>query len=452
MVRRSVAVWGLLLCACDSGAESAPVIEAPSAEVEADAPDPVTGRVVLQDLLRTTRSRVTVSSRVDNDKDAPEHLVDGRADTAWNSRTGDLGAWVRFEVPAAARVKRVLLTAGFDRASKAGDAFLQNHRVSKVAVEREGKLVGVHDLDPNDRKPQAIELDEAGGAFEIRVLQTVPGTERRFREIAISELSVLGTVPDDALIADSTPDVEAEGEAALGRPTSFERLFAEAPYPTIEALCAKHLAISTPQVEAALKQDGADVFLSGVSPFCRAELPRRAPYLGAPYEVRILDGMEDVAFVSRLVVKTGAGWFPTDVVFERTYPGPGCGQSGGFEIEATGVEARGSAVRVDFIKRRGEWLHLDERNWEAAARTRVVCRPGAREVTCRSALIAATTADLDWRTESNDTGRWSLVPPRWLWTRDVTVEDTGSLRLGPCVDAAGDHVACALAAERWLAR
>ena len=42
------------------------------------------------DLLHVVPCVVAVSSKVDNPKDFPEHLVDGKNETAWNSKTGDL--------------------------------------------------------------------------------------------------------------------------------------------------------------------------------------------------------------------------------------------------------------------------------------------------------------------------------------------------------------------------
>src|SRR5689334_7769770 len=56
------------------------------------APDAATAVV---DLLHHTAAAIAVSSNVDNPHDFPEHLVDGKRDTAWNGRTGDLvGAWI----------------------------------------------------------------------------------------------------------------------------------------------------------------------------------------------------------------------------------------------------------------------------------------------------------------------------------------------------------------------
>jgi hypothetical protein len=78
-------------------------------------------------LLVSAPTTVAVSSTVDNAKIVPAHLVDGKLDTAWNSRTGDLvGAWVAVRVPKEAHVTSIKLTAGFVKSDKTGDLFAMN--------------------------------------------------------------------------------------------------------------------------------------------------------------------------------------------------------------------------------------------------------------------------------------------------------------------------------------
>ena len=113
----------------------------------------------LVDLLYETPSTVAVSSRVDNPKDFPEHLVDHRPETAWNGKSGDLvGGWIAFRVPEDAQVKEVLLTVGFDRKSEKEDLFTSNVRVTKVRISRAGKQLREVALDPEVRTPQALSL------------------------------------------------------------------------------------------------------------------------------------------------------------------------------------------------------------------------------------------------------------------------------------------------------
>lgn len=109
VLRCSLLLLGLTGCGKDAGTSSpAPPTPVPSTTASAPAADPVV------DLLHTVMATVAVSSKVANPKDFPEHLVDGRADTAWNGGTGDLNGFIAFRVPAASRVTRIELTVGFD--------------------------------------------------------------------------------------------------------------------------------------------------------------------------------------------------------------------------------------------------------------------------------------------------------------------------------------------------
>ncbi len=402
------------------------------------------------DLLHRTLASVTVSSRVENATDAPEHLVDRRAETAWNSKSGDLTPSITVHVPARAWVRRFELTVGYDRVTPRGDQFVKNHRVAKVAVERGGEVVGVFELDPNERKPQSIPIDRQGGTFILRVLETRAGTEPRFREVTLSELAVLGLAPDEVLAPDAMPHVAVEG--AAGNRGTFATWFDDAPYASLDEMCRRHTAISAPQIAAAQAAEPNDHFVMELRPGCSIDAAVPAVTLPAPYEIRVLNGMEDVAWIERVVVRTERGWFPTDVVLDTSPLGPGCGQAGMELLEGATVEPRTAILSFDYVKRRAEWLRLDTGAWEAATRTRVACRADARGVACRSATIAATTEDLGWHNASIETGVWNAVPERWQWTRGAKLEADGSFRLGPCVDEQGGHVKCDPSAERWLLR
>jgi hypothetical protein len=148
------------------------------------------------DLLRAAPSRVAVSSTVDNAKIKPEHLVDGDLGTAWNSRTNDLvGAWIAFRVPATATVASIKLTVGFTKVDrKLGDLFTQNPRIKKVEVKRDRRSLGQFVLDPDNRELQTIVIQQAGGDYQLTVLELVPGTKTAWRETSISELQVWGSL------------------------------------------------------------------------------------------------------------------------------------------------------------------------------------------------------------------------------------------------------------------
>jgi hypothetical protein len=148
-------------------------------------------------LLVSTPTTVAVSSTVANASIVPEHLVDGKLSTAWNSQTGELvGAWIAVRVPADARVKTIKLTAGFtQKDKKLGDLFTLNPRIKKVRVMQGGKTIVEKALDIENRGLQEIPVDLAGGDFEIRVLEIEPGKKKTWRETCVSELEVWGTTP-----------------------------------------------------------------------------------------------------------------------------------------------------------------------------------------------------------------------------------------------------------------
>jgi hypothetical protein len=214
--------------------EAAPIAVA-STFAPAEAP--------LSDLLHATRASVAVSSNVDNPRDYPEHLVDGRPETAWNGRTGDLvGGFVKFQVPDDAQIDHLEMSAGFDKIGKDGDLFTMNHRIKRVRVLREGKLVREHTFDIDVRAPQSIPIRAAGGTFKIEVLETIPGSKKDWRELCVSELRVLGTPGASALAKPATPIV------TIGMlPHEYEKLTRDANaqtrkllgdiFPSLEAFC-----------------------------------------------------------------------------------------------------------------------------------------------------------------------------------------------------------------------
>ncbi len=176
------------------------------------APKPTAPPVV--DLLQATESDVAVSSNVDNPKDFPEHLLDGKPDTAWNGKTGDLHGWISFRVPNDAQVARILLTAGFDKKNADGDLFTMNHRIKKIRVTRNGELVGEQALDIEKRTLQSMKIDKPGGTYKIEITETEPGSKKEWKELTVSELRVLGTPGKTGLR--TTPRIPDVRVGALG--------------------------------------------------------------------------------------------------------------------------------------------------------------------------------------------------------------------------------------------
>ena len=216
----------------------------------ANAPDG--GKAALPDsLLDLVQGKIAVSSSVFNPKDFPEHLIDGRADTAWNSKTGDLGGWIAFRVPTDAKVDHIEMNVGFDKIARDGtDLFTANHRIKRVALEREaggGKFVLVREvtLDPNVRGLQNIAVSSPGGAFRVRVLETVPGTKKAWKELTVSEFRVVGD-PATAVRAREPLRVGVGSLDAKIEEMKFEDVeesqLGQEAFPSIDALCNKFIA------------------------------------------------------------------------------------------------------------------------------------------------------------------------------------------------------------------
>jgi hypothetical protein len=153
------------------------------------------------DLLMETEVKITVSSRVDNPRDYPEHLVDGRPETAWNGKTGDLNGWIEVEIAPSARVVAIAITAGFDKKKGSEDLFAENHRIKRLRVSRDGAVLKEVTLDTDERAPQSIPVDAAGGIYRLEVLETVPGTKKEWKELVVSDLKFYGN-PGTARLAE----------------------------------------------------------------------------------------------------------------------------------------------------------------------------------------------------------------------------------------------------------
>lgn len=239
MRRRAAWLLGGLL-ACRPTATEAPSADAAATHtgVADAAEDAGPAREPTDDLLHHTEATVTVSSRVDNPRDFPEHLVDGKAETAWNGKTGDLGGWIEITVPAEATATAIALTAGFDK----GGLFEANHRIARLLLSRDGKTTKEVRLDVNVRAPQRIAIDDPrpGGTYRLQVLETKPGTKTAWEELVVSELAVYGRA-GKARVPTHLPKVTvAPGSAppphlaAPGEPAHPERRTGK----SVPALCA----------------------------------------------------------------------------------------------------------------------------------------------------------------------------------------------------------------------
>lgn len=407
----------------------------------------------LVDLLYRTRASVAVSSNVLNVHDYPEHLIDRRPETAWNGKTGDLTAHIELRVPATARVRRVLITPGYDKVGKDGDLFAMNHRLKRVAIDREGARIAEVTLDPESRAAQPIELDVPGGTFVITPLETVPGSNPKWREIVVSELVVLGTAPDDELLPPAMPPVSIGALDARVVPRGpLAALRAAAPYPTIEAYCARVFAQLAREREARKQSGREDTFLDELEPVCEAaKIDLSKPSFAAPFvDAKLLTALEGLDLVTRLAVRTTAGWFPTDVALRTIPRGPGCGQWYTFAI--TSLRAEASKELLVAIDKHTAYCSPGIAAEEAAGSFVVACRVGADDkLDCKQHLVASFEGDCSFMTRGEGP-RFAAKPPAWDWTRAVVADERGGVRLLPCVDGKGVEVACDLRNAALLGR
>lgn len=186
---RFAATLGLLLVTgCKKAPAPAPAADAGAVVATVDAGAPAAEP--LDDLLHQAPTTVTLSSRVDNPRDYPEHIADGKPGTAWNGKTGDVAGWIEIAIPPGATATSIGITAGFDK----GDLFTQNLRIRRLALLRDGKELKEVTLDAERRTKQAITIDAPapGGTYRLVVRETVPGTKKAWRELVVSELAVLG--------------------------------------------------------------------------------------------------------------------------------------------------------------------------------------------------------------------------------------------------------------------
>ncbi|HEU4537348.1 MAG TPA: hypothetical protein VFS00_24680 [Polyangiaceae bacterium] len=349
----------LALGGCKAGGEAPPT--GGSTGPAPSAPTPVASAQMakpapLVDLLHETAAEVAVSSNVRNPHDFPEHLVDGRPETAWNGKTGDLvGGWVAFRLPSGVRVRRIELSAGFDKTSPAGDLFTMNHRVRRVRVSHDGKTLFERDLDPAIRAPQPLDLERprGGGVYRIEILAVEPGTKAAWRELSLSELKVWGE-PGPARLERPTVPPVGVGDFPQPKPppspppAALTGLYGRA-YPSLAAFCRAFGAAVRPPLDA--KFDGSRYPGRIEGPDCQATgplVPRFTPDGWAEavygYAANDLDG----SFHS-FAVKTPAGIVPAHVVFSSHEHGdPGC--SGGNYAEVRQARFDGGRLHLTLIK------------------------------------------------------------------------------------------------------
>jgi hypothetical protein len=335
-MHRSFALLLLFVLACN-GAKSAAtppaLVRPPETVVVAAAPPPAASasgaapKKVIVNLLDVVPATLAVSSTVVNKHDFPEHLIDGQPGTAWNSKTGDIRGWIGFRIPEDAHVDAIELTAGFDKISGKLDLFTANHRITRVAISRNGKRIKEAAVDPNVRGMQAIAVDDAGGDYKVEVTDTLPGTKKEWKELVVSEFRVLGKPgklrrePNERLHV-ALKTLEPENEMPYGVQT-FE---SKTPEPSLAEVCAAFVkqakvALLTAKAENLRLED----FTFG-KPTC-AEIASPVTFSAtADYKsVHALSVYDGIMKSKSLVVETKRGFFLTPVSWDQQDPlDPGC--------------------------------------------------------------------------------------------------------------------------------
>jgi hypothetical protein len=220
----------LLLAACGKSAEpsgtpaGAPTPPPPPAPAAVPPPKPA-----LVELLRAVPTVIRLSSNVANKRIRPEHMVDRDLQTAWNSVTGELvGTWIEINLLSHAAVAELQMTVGnTGKGPRGEDYFAMNHRIKKLSVLRNDKVITTATLDPELRALQTIAIpppvrlaDRGAGTLRIRIDEVVPGTRKAWREVCVSELEVWGT-PPPGWTAPKAPLIPA---VQVSPPASLEHL------------------------------------------------------------------------------------------------------------------------------------------------------------------------------------------------------------------------------------
>ncbi len=393
----------------------------------------------LVDLLHTVECTVAVSSKVDNPMDFPEHLVDGKMETAWNGRTGDLRGFIAFRTPKVTRVRRVELTAGFDKTGPKGDLFVKNHRITRVRLSREGKLVKEADFDPEVRGFQGFDLDEEGGDFKLDILATLPGSEKKWQELTVSEFRVFGSsngapekpehIPSMAIGSlDGVPPRQVgRGEAPPG------------PFASVSELCAAYHKALAPSIDAAFPGDRYPGKIGG--PHCRPladpEAQKAASsVVGGPFVAAELVHINDPSHESaRLVLRTSKGYSLTRItLWSRYHDDPGCGHAGTSSIEDSRMLKVGNheALIVRKLQSDAYWLGAtDPGGTVESAHACVMDDRGA--ASCEGPLVTARASGwpAGWDVAAGKYPPVVASRVRWDFRKEPTLGPAGDLRLSP---------------------
>jgi hypothetical protein len=298
-------------------------------------------------LLTWTDAKVIVSSKVDNPHDFPEHLCDGKPETAWNGRTGDLHATIDVVLPTGALAHSIGIVVGFDRkkTGKSGaeeDLFLENYRIKKLRIVPESGTAQEVELSIDKREMQRISIPPTG-KFRVEVVDAVPGTQKSWREIVVSEFRVFGAPGSTRLLAPRTPDV-----SVASKPETAPEQVGAISEKTVAAYCAAWSAKVKPLLHQRYEVE-ANYPGPIPEPYCDPK--------GTPLAIDHLpDGISSIFLLRRtnvtaaesvLAFTTGDRVVTPYVIAAEDHGDPGCG--GYVETKDVQAEAVADGVLVSWI-------------------------------------------------------------------------------------------------------
>jgi hypothetical protein len=222
------------------------------------------------------------------------------------------------------------MTAGYDRVKGKVDLFTANHRITRVEVRRDGQSLGQFALDPNLRGLQTLPVQSPGGDYRIVVKATQPGTNRAWKELAVSELRVIGDTgverrgPDEPLRVAvgglDQPLPEDYESTAISDTKVDNRAFRDE-----REGCAAFIhdtAADRQQLEATARENGLKLGKPSCTPTQERFEFSADPVYRRVLAVREFDG---ISRDTRLVLQLPRGWVRLPITYRWDDPlDPGC--------------------------------------------------------------------------------------------------------------------------------
>ena len=134
------------------------------------------------------------------------HAFDGRPETAWNDGvSGDgTGQWIEAGFAQPVQITEVRFSPGWDYVSpRSGDLFPANSHIRRADLLVDGRLIRSVDIGADQRSVTVTGLDVRGSS--LRIVAATVWDGRRFHDMSISEVQLVGRRPASAPAAPSAP-------------------------------------------------------------------------------------------------------------------------------------------------------------------------------------------------------------------------------------------------------